>query len=229
MTFVDWNQLPEKIQNDAVRPYFDIINRKHGDLFFKRFFDVIVSALLIVLLLPALIFIAAWIKVDSSGPAVFKQTRVTQYGREFTIYKYRTMVIHADKIGGQITEGNDKRITKVGRIIRDSRIDELPQLFNILKGDMTFVGVRPEVPKYVAHYTDEMFATLLLPAGVTSNASIQFKDEQKLLEGETNIDEAYVRKVLPRKMEINLDSILHFSIWNDLKTLLLTMKVVFGK
>ncbi len=176
-----------------------------------------------------MVIIAILIKLDSPGPAIFRQERLGKGGKPFAIYKFRTMVPNAESIGSQLTTGNDMRITRVGRFLRNSRLDELPQLLNILNGDMSFVGTRPEVPRYVARYTKEMLATLLLPAGVTSEASIRYKDEYKLLGQSENIDDTYVNQVLPGKMNYNLRAIEEFSVINELKTMVRTVLAVCGK
>ena len=172
-----WDELPQNMQVEEVKKYYDILQRHKVSLILKRLFDIIVAGVLLVLLSPLLLILAICIKLNSKGPVFFRQVRVTTYGKPFRIFKFRTMVNNADKIGTQVTTKDDARITKVGKALRGCRLDELPQLLNILSGDMTFVGTRPEVEKYVAHYTDEMKATLLLPAGVTSRASIEYKDE----------------------------------------------------
>jgi len=226
MRLVKWEHLPDNMRNEKVRPYYDILRKKEGSLIAKRIFDVAGSTVLIIILSPLMAGIAICIKIDSKGPVIFKQSRVTQYGREFKIFKFRTMIENAENVGSQVTHSNDFRITRVGSKIRKVRLDELPQLFNILTGDMTFVGTRPEVLKYVSYYTDEMMATLLLPAGVTSKASVWYKDEDAILTNESDIDLAYVNKVLPNKMKLNLDGLKQFSCWDDIKTILLTVKVV---
>ena len=191
MLVKEWNELPEYMQVEEVRPYYEILRKKKGQLILKRIFDICASLVLIVLLSPIILFFSIWIKLDSKGPVFYRQERITQYGKVFRIFKFRTMVNNADKIGNLVTSKNDSRITKVGEKIRKYRIDEIPQLFNVLIGDMSFVGTRPEVKKYVDQYTPEMYATLLLPAGVTSLASIEFKDEDEILERYTSngIDE----------------------------------------
>lgn len=226
MKFLSWEDLPSSVKKEAVRPYYQKLAAKRGSLFFKRVFDILGSIFLIILLSIPMIAVALWIKGDSKGPVFFRQVRITQYGKEFRIFKFRTMVVNAEALGAQVTGSNDNRITKVGMKIRKVRLDELPQLFNILTGDMTFVGTRPEVPRYVAQYSDEMMATLLLPAGVTSLASITFKDEDEMMEGATNPDEVYVEKVLPIKMEYNLRSIEEFGFWKDIGMLFKTVKAV---
>ena len=216
MLLKKWEDLPEFLRCDEVRPYYDILKKKQASLIIKRSFDLIASSVLLLLLAIPMLAIAIMIKIDSPGPVFYRQDRVTQYGRKFRIHKFRTMVVDADKIGTVVTVGNDSRITRVGAKIRDYRIDELPQLIDVLVGDMSFVGTRPEAVKYVRGYTKEMRATLLLPAGITSEASIRYKDEANLLDGadEDDIDRVYVEQVLPGKMKWNLESIRKFSfLW----------------
>lgn len=222
----EWNQLPEYMQTDAVRPYYDQLKKKGFSLFLKRIFDIVVSLILIVLLSPLLLVLSILIVLDSKGGVFYRQERVTQYGRKFRIFKFRTMVANADKIGTQVTVSNDSRITRVGAVIRKYRLDEIPQLFNILLGDMSLVGTRPESTHYVKHYAPEMFATLLLPAGVTSEASIKYKDEAELLNKADDVDKVYIEKVLPGKMEYNLESISNFSFIKDIGTMFKTVVAV---
>ena len=223
-----WDDLPEQLRTDAVRPYYDILRKKRGSLLLKRVFDVVVSALMLILISPVFLILAIAIKLDSPGPVFYRQTRVTEYGKTFRIFKFRTMVSNADKIGTQVTVGNDSRITRVGRLIRKCRLDEVSQLIDIFRGAMTFVGTRPEVPKYVAAYTPEMMATLLLPAGVTSLASIMYKDEDKLLSDAEDVDKTYIEEVLPGKMHYNLKAIETFTFWGDIKVMLMTVFAVLG-
>ena len=211
-----WDELPQNMQVKEVKRYYDILQRHKASLILKRLFDIIVAGVLLVLLSPLLLILAICIKLDSKGPVFFRQVRVTTYGKTFRIFK----------IGTQVTTKGDARITKVGKALRGCRLDELPQLLNILSGDMTFVGTRPEVEKYVAHYTDEMKATLLLPAGVTSRASIEYKDEDKLLESAENADQVYIEQILPEKMKYNLKAIEEFSFWQDIKTMFATVIAV---
>ncbi|MEJ8734551.1 sugar transferase [Mediterraneibacter sp. ICN-202921] len=221
-----WNDLPKDMQVEEVKIYYDMLQRRKGSLLLKRIFDIIAASILLLLLSPVLLVLSVWIKTDSKGPVFFRQVRVTQYGKTFRIFKFRTMVDHADQIGTQVTTKGDARVTKVGKVLRGCRLDELPQLLNILTGDMTFVGTRPEVEKYVAHYTDEMKATLLMPAGVTSLASIEYKDEERLLESADNADRVYIEKILPEKMKYNLQSIRNFSFGQDIKTMIATVVAV---
>lgn len=218
--------LPAELQCEEVRPYFDILNKKRGSLFCKSLFDRIASAVMLVCLSPVFLVLSIMIKCDSEGEIFFRQTRVTQYGRTFGIYKFRTMVKDAESLGAQVTSKSDMRVTKVGHMLRKCRLDELPQLINIFLGDMSFVGTRPEVPRYVDAYTDEMKATLLLPAGVTSVASIAYKDEDQLLQDAHNVDQVYIEQVLPGKMAWNLKSIKEFSFWSDIKTMIDTVVAV---
>lgn len=221
-----WENLPENMRTEAVRPYYEALDKKRAELAAKRAFDVIASSAMIVATSPILAGVAYKIKKDDNGPAFFRQTRVTQYGEEFRIFKFRTMVVNADKLGAQVTSQNDPRITPSGEFLRKYRLDELPQLFNIFLGDMTFVGTRPEVPKYVAEYTDEMMATLLLPAGVTSEASIMYKDEAELLTNAEDADRTYIEEVLPAKMKYNLDQIKNFGLVKEFGLLFKTVAAV---
>ena len=221
-----WEQLPPEFRNDAVKPYYDILSHRTGSLIVKRCFDILVALILTVICLPFMLIIAVWIKCDSKGSIFFLQKRITTYGRPFRIVKFRTMVTDAEKQGTQVTVKNDSRVTKAGKFLRKCRLDELPQLFNVLKGYMTFVGTRPEVPKYVDGYTPEMYATLLMPAGITSLASIKFKDEEKLLSGADNTDEVYIHTVLPQKMQYNLEYISKFNFFYDIKVMFMTFFAV---
>ena len=221
-----WNELPKVMQNDKVKYYYDILQEHEKELKLKRAFEIICSLIMIIILSPVLIILSVMIKLDSKGPVLFKQVRVTTYGRKFKIWKFRTMVNNADKLGTQVTTKGDALITRMGHLLRKIRLDELPQLFNVLKGDMTFVGTRPEVPKYTAHYTEEMMATFLMPAGVTSRTSIEYKDEEKLLENAENADEVYINEVLPAKMVYNLREIEKFSFLRDISTMIKTVIAV---
>ena len=229
----EWEELPDFMRTEAVRPYYDSLNRKKGQLFLKRVFDFTVSSLMLAALSPVLAVLAILIRLDSEGPVFYRQERVTQYGRRFRIYKFRTMVQDADKKGSLVTTQGDARITRMGKKLRGCRLDELPQLINIWKGEMSFVGTRPEVVKYVKQYTDEMYATLLLPAGVTSEASVQFKDEDQRIaagvEAGRNSDEVYVEDVLGEKMEINLQELKEFSVVGNVKTMIRTVRAVMGE
>lgn len=222
----NWNELPEYMRTDEVRPYYDLLQRKKLSLFLKRVFDIVVSLIMIILCSPILLIISILIVKDSKGGVFYRQERVTQYGRVFRIFKFRTMVKNADQIGTQVTVSNDSRITKIGSKLRNCRLDELPQLFNIFLGDMTFVGTRPESVHYVKSYTNEMYATLLLPAGVTSEASIEYKDEADLLDQADDVDRVYINEVLPEKMKYNLNSIKEFSFFKEIATMFRTVFAV---
>ncbi len=224
-----WNNLPKYMQNEEVKKYYDILSHRKSGLIVKRIFDVIMSLILILILSPILLIVSLVIKFDSPGKVIFKQKRITQYGKVFEVYKFRTMVTNAEKFGAQVTQDNDPRITKSGKWLRKLRIDEFPQIFNILKGELSFVGVRPEVPRYVEKYTPEMYATLLLPAGVTSMTSILYKNEAELLKNEENPDEIYTQKILPEKMKYNLEYIKNFGFWYDIKIMIKTVFAVIKK
>lgn len=228
MRLCAWEALPPEMQTEAVRRYYLILQKKRCGLFFKRAFDIFASAVMLVLLSPLFLILAVAIKLDSPGPVFYRQVRVTQYGRRFRIFKFRSMVRDADR-GSLVTVSGDARVTRVGRFIRRIRLDEVSQLLNVLVGDMTFVGTRPEVPKYTAAYTDVMQATLLLPAGVTSLASIYYKDEAALLDAAADTDETYIKRILPAKMYYNLRAIEQFGFWRDIGTMFMTFFAVCGK
>lgn len=228
MLLKNFEKLPPEFQTEPVSTYYRKLNKRKGSLAVKRAFDLIVSLIAFVILIPFYLIIAALIKLDSPGKVFYRQERVTSYGKIFKIYKFRTMVENADKIGTLVTVNGDSRITKVGRILRKYRLDETPQLINIIKGEMSFVGTRPEVKKYVDAYSEEMYATLLLPAGVTSLASIYYKDEERLLSEAENADVTYVNSVLPEKMKYNLEYINKFSFFYDIKLMIMTVLAVCG-
>lgn len=228
MMLKKWEKLPPEMQNDEVRKYYDILKKKQVSLFFKRVFDIVVSSVMIIILSPMFLLLAIAIKIDSKGPVFYRQIRVTQYNKKYHIFKFRSMYNGADK-GSQVTVKQDTRITRVGRFIRTYRIDETSQLFDVWRGTMTFVSVRAESPVFTEQYTPEMMATLLLPAGVTSLASILYKDESKLLDGVEDTDKVYVEQILPAKMYYNLKQIKQFSLWNDFKLMFMTVFAVLGK
>ena len=226
-----WRLLPDEMRTKEVRKYYNILMKHRMWLKVKRAFDVVVAGIMLAVLIIPMGIIALAIRLDSPGPVFFRQARVTQYGKIFRIYKFRTMVDNASKLGAAVTVDNDSRITKVGAFLRKYRMDEFPQLFNILAGDMTLVGTRPEVPKYVKKYTKEMYATLLLPAGLTSRTSIAYKDEDKLLGkavDEESTDNIYINEVLPAKMRYNLESMKHFGVQADASVLWDTFTSVVG-
>ena len=217
------------MRTSEVRPYWEALSKKRGQLLLKRVFDLFVALILLILLALPMLVLALWIKADSEGPVFYRQERVTTYGKHFRIHKFRTMVSNAEKIGTTVTVGNDSRITKVGARLRKLRLDELPQILDVLSGDMSFVGTRPEAVKYVDNYKPEYNATLLMPAGITSEASIRYKDEDKLLDGESDVDSVYQNQVLPEKMRWNLESIKRFSFFQDILTMFRTVAAVLGK
>ena len=221
-----WNDLPKEMQIPEVKEYYDLLSKKKFQLALKRLFDIVVSFTLLTLLSPLFIVLAIAIKLDSKGPVFYRQTRVTQYGEEFRIFKFRSMVTDADK-GSLLTVGGDSRITKTGKFIRKYKLDEFSQLIDVFRGKMTFVGTRPEVPKYVEKYTPEMMATLLMPAGITSEASVYYKDENELLDAAEDVEKTYLEVVLPDKMKYNLAAIRSFSFIDDIKVMILTVLAVF--
>ena len=225
MILKKYEDLPENMQNEEVKKYYDILTKKKVSLWLKRLFDIIFSLILLIFLSPIFLVLAIWIKLDSKGTVFFRQERVTTYGKIFRIFKFRSMT--QDAKGSLVTAKTDCRITKAGKFIRKTKLDELPQLINVLVGDMSFVGTRPEVKKYVDLYTDEMLATLLMPAGISSMASIEYKDEEtriaQMIEKGKSIDEAYVEDVLPEKMKYNLEYIQKFSLFEDVKTCIKTV------
>lgn len=226
-----FEKLPAQFQNDSVKAYYDILSKRQGSIILKRVFDIIVSLILLVFLIIPIAVISILIKVNSPGPVLFKQNRVTTYGRIFKIYKFRTMVVNAESLGSKVTTKNDARVTSIGKTLRKFRLDELPQIFNVIGGSMSFVGTRPEVQKYVDLYEDEYYATLLLPAGITSLTSIKFKDEENLLSAIVDtekIDETYVKTILPQKMEYNLQYTKEFGFLSDIKIMFKTVKEVIS-
>ncbi len=224
-----WEDLPDFMKVPEVRPYWESLDKKRGELVLKRVFDLLLASILLIVLAVPMAVIAVVIKMDSEGPVFYRQERVTTYGKHFRIHKFRTMVSNADKLGTAVTVGNDSRITKVGAKLRGFRLDELPQILDVLVGDMSFVGTRPEAVKYVEMYLPEYNATLLMPAGITSEASIRYKDEDKLLNRADDVDRVYVEDVLPAKMKWNLNSISKFSFFQEILTMFRTVLAVLGK
>lgn len=228
MMLKKWEQLPPEMQTEEVRKYYDILKKKQVSLFFKRVFDIVASSIMLIILSPVFLLLAIVIKIDSKGPVFYRQVRITQYNKKFRIFKFRTMCQGADK-GSQVTVNGDARVTRVGKLIRGCRLDEISQLLDVWRGTMTLVSVRAETPKYTEQYTPEMMATLLLPAGVTSLASILYKDEAKMLDGVEDTDKVYMEQILPAKMYYNLKQIESFSFWNDIKLMFMTVLAVLGK
>ncbi|MDU1978903.1 MAG: sugar transferase [Clostridium sp.] len=226
---IKWEKLPKDMQTPEVYRYYNILAKRKGSLIIKRAFDIVASIIMLIIFAIPMLVIALLITIDSPGGVFYRQVRITQYGREFRIHKFRTMVANADKMGSLVTVGEDSRITKIGAFLRKYRLDEIPQLLDVLAGTMSYVGARPEVPKYVNQYTDEMKATLLLPAGITSEASIRYKDEAKLLESASDVDRVYVEQVLAEKMKYNLIAIENFNLFGEVATMLRTVFAVLGK
>lgn len=224
-----WDDLPDCLKLEEVHPYWVHLDKNRSQLVLKRVFDILVGLILLILLAIPMIVIAVFIKIDSKGTVFYRQERVTKYGKHFRIHKFRTMVSNADKIGSAVTIGNDSRITKVGNKLRNLRLDELPQLFDVLIGDMSFVGTRPEAVKYVDFYKPEYNATFLMPAGITSEASIRYKNESELLSSVNDVDKTYVEEVLPAKMNWNLKSVLEYNFFKDILTMFRTVFAVLGK
>lgn len=224
-----WENLPDFMKCEEVRDYYKILEKRKFSFVLKRIFDLAVGTIMLISLAIPMLILALWIKIDSPGPVFYRQERITTYGKHFKIHKFRTMVANADRIGTAVTVGNDSRITKVGAKLRDYRLDEFPQVFDVLAGNMSFVGTRPEAVKYLEKYKSEYLATLLLPAGITSEASIRYKDEATLLDGANNVDKVYVEEVLPGKMKYNLEAIRKFSFVGEIATMFRTVLAVLGK
>ena len=229
MLIKKWEKLPPELQIEEVRPYWERLRKKNFSLFWKRAFDIFVSGIVLIIIFPFFLILSLAIVIDSRGGVFYRQERVTQYGKHFRIFKFRSMVSGADKKGTLVTIGNDARITRVGKFIRKFKIDEMSQLIDIFRGTMTFIGTRPEVPKYVGQYKAEYLATLLLPAGVSSTASIMFKNENDMLDKADNVDDVYVHQILPIKMKWNLLDISKFGFWHDIKICFRTVFAVLGK
>ena len=224
-----WEALPDYMQIPEVRPYYDILDKKRGSLLLKRAFDLTAASVLLVALSPVLGLVSLLILGDSPGGVFYRQERVTAAGKRFRIHKFRSMVAGADRKGTAVTVRGDARVTRIGGFLRKYRLDELPQLLDVLAGDMSFVGTRPEVPRYVDRYEPEMLATLLLPAGITSEASIRYKDEDTLLSAAEDVDKVYIEKVLPAKMVWNLETVRKFSFFREIRTMFRTVAAVLGK
>ena len=225
--FVTYQDLPPVMQKEEVKPYWDLLEKQKAALFGKRLFDIVVSALILLILSPLFLLLALAIKLDSRGPVFYRQVRVGRYGQDFKIFKFRTMVQDADRIGLSLTTGGDPRITRVGRLIRKCRLDEFSQILNVLSGTMSLVGSRPEVRRYVDAYRPEYLATLLVRPGITATASIEFKDEDELLNSGGDPEQIYIERILPEKMRYNLEYLRHISVWGDLKIMFRTVWAVW--
>ncbi len=211
-----WDKLPLEMQKEVIKPYYQILKKRKVSRFLKRCFDIVMSFFPLFLLFPFFLLIGILIKLTSKGPVFYRQVRVTRYNKDFRIFKFRTMVVNADQKGTLVTTKNDSRITRIGKFLRKTKLDELPQLINVLFGQMTFVGTRPEVRKYVDAYNDEMLATLLMPAGITSSASVKYKDEASLIESAQDIDDVYINQILKDKMKYNLEDIKKFNFFREI-------------
>lgn len=220
-------QLPESMKDESTKRYWEMLASHRFSLACKRLFDVVVSAVSLLILSPFFLVLALAVKIDSPGPVFYRQVRVGRFNRDFKIFKFRTMVQNADKVGPPLTVGRDPRITRVGAFIRKLRLDEFSQLLNVLNGTMSFVGPRPEVRRYVDAYTPEYMATLLIRPGITATSSIAFKDEDKLLSAGDDPEKTYIEKILPPKMALNLEYMKHISVWNDIKIMFQTIAAVF--
>ena len=202
------------------------LKKKRASLALKRAMDIVLSAGGIAVLSPVLLLIALAIVIDSRGGVFYRQVRVGRNGREFRIFKFRTMVSDADKRGLLITVGADSRITRVGKILRKTKLDELAQLFNVLKGDMSFVGPRPEVPRYVAMYTPAQRNVLLVRPGITDYASVAYRDENDLLAGADDPERVYIEEIMPAKLELNRQYLSQIGVLTDLKLIFSTVIAV---
>lgn len=226
MLICKWDKLSKNLQLDEVKPYWEKLRKRNWNLFWKRVFDIVISGIFLILLSPLFLILAILIKIDSKGPVFYRQVRITQYGKKFRIHKFRSMTVGADK-GSLVTVKNDTRVTRIGKVIRKCKLDELSQLIDVFIGTMTFVGTRPEVEKYVSSYSNEMLATLLLPAGITSLASVKFKDENELIDNAKDVDKVYIENVLPEKMKYNLEELTKEGMFHDIKVIIMTVLAIF--
>lgn len=191
--------------------------------FLKRTFDVVMSSIGLILLSPFFLIISILIKMDSKGPILFKQTRVGRYEKDFKILKFRTMVTDAEKKGAQITVGRDSRITKVGHLLRKSKLDELPQLINVFKGDMSLVGPRPEVPRYTQYYNETQKRIFEIRPGITDYASIKYRDENEILALSSDPEKTYIEEIMVDKLKLNLEYLGKRSLITDIKIIFKTL------
>lgn len=222
-----YQELPENMKNNEIKEYWGLLKTKRFSLALKRIFDIIVSLLILIVLSPFFLLLALAVKLDSKGPVFYRQVRVGRYNQDFKIFKFRTMVQDADRVGPPLTVGDDPRVTRVGRFIRKLRLDEFSQILNVLGGSMSLVGPRPEVRKYVDAYTPEYMATLLIRPGITASSSIAFKDEDKILNFGGDPERIYVEQILPPKMDLNLKYLRNIGLCNDIKVLFQTVGAVF--
>lgn len=225
----DFEDLPEPMRVPAVREYWELLQKKRGSLFWKRLLEWLLCGIVFLIALPFFLVFALLVKVTSPGPVFFRQERIGRDMKPFAILKFRTMAADADRRGVQLTTGNDSRITRFGRFLRAINMDEMPQLLNVLKGDMSLIGTRPEVRRYVDVYTDEMLATLLLRPGMLSNASVKYKNENDLLTGASDPVRVYIDTILPDKMRYNLEYLRELSVGEDLRIIGRSIACVFHK
>lgn len=204
----------------------DVLKRRRGRLALKRVMDIAISGAALCVLWPVLLLIALAIVIDDPGPVFYRQVRVGRGGKEFRIFKFRTMVVDADKKGLQITVGRDSRITRVGAFLRKTKLDELAQLLNVFLGQMSFVGPRPEVPRYVAMYTPYQRQVLLVRPGITDYASIAYRNENDLLAGAEDPERMYVEEIMPAKLELNMKYLRRVSPLEDIRLILATIAAV---
>lgn len=229
MLITKYSELPPKMQNEATKKCCETLLAKKGTLLAKRIIDFTVCLLIFIVVSPIFLIICLLIKLTSKGPVFFKQERVGRDMKSFKILKFRTMVKDADKKGIALTTGNDSRITPFGAFLRKINMDEMPQLLNVIKGDMSIIGTRPEVWQYVNVYTDAMLATLLLYPGMVSIASIHYKNENDLLTGISDVEKTYIEKILPDKMRYNIDYLKNISVSGDFRILIKTIACAFEK
>lgn len=204
----------------------DVLKRRRGRLALKRVMDIAISGAALCVLWPVLLLIALAIVIDDPGPVFYRQVRVGRGGKEFRIFKFRTMVVDADKKGLQITVGRDSRITRMGALLRKTKLDELAQLLNVFLGQMSFVGPRPEVPRYVAMYTPYQRQVLLVRPGITDYASIAYRNENDLLAGAEDPERMYVEEIMPAKLELNMKYLRRVSPLEDIRLILATIAAV---
>jgi lipopolysaccharide/colanic/teichoic acid biosynthesis glycosyltransferase len=189
----------------------------------KRLFDLFFAGCGLLMLSPGFLLLAALVKLADRGPVLFRQQRIGEKGKLFWILKFRSMVVDAERLGLSVTKDGDPRITRLGRFLRKTKLDELPQLWNVLRGEMSFVGPRPEVPRYVAHYTEEQKRVLALKPGITDPATLEFRNEEEILRGVPDTERFYVEYCIPRKIELNLAYSETANLWEDIKIILRTL------
>jgi len=205
------------------------MNRARSDAA-KRLFDLALALLALALALPLMVAITLWVRLDSAGPALFRQQRVGRHGRLFHIHKFRTMRVRSSQAGPLITVAGDARVTRAGRWLRRTKLDELPQLLDVIRGNMSLVGPRPEVPRYMALYPDEARRLILsVRPGVTDRATIEFRDEERLLAAASDPERAYVEQVMPIKQRYYLDYVARRSLAGDVGILIDTLRAVLGR